>query len=172
MAGFRALRYALALWPLYFATACVSEPPLVECTGSVVTTVENSCEAGLWDVPLDIKIDGQVVGSIGVDRAPSGSFKFTNRPHELEVWVGKRQLTYEPMFCQAGEHQEFSLRLKHLGTILLDPTATIPCEGRACLTAVDRVATRNDTICLTYSHLIHPAVTPGDRLPGPEADRD
>jgi hypothetical protein len=159
MAGSRILRYVLALCTPCFLASCVRETPLVECTGSIVTTEQDSCEAGLWAIPLDVKIDGQIVGSIGIDRAPFGPFKYSNRQWEFQIWAGKRQLRNQQLRCELSEHREYSLQLRHMGDIRIDGVFQAPCEGRACLTAARETLTPAKTICVTDAYASLEAIT-------------
>lgn len=137
---------------------CVKNPPPVECTGSVVTTVQsNTCEAGRWDIPIDVKVDGQLVGSIGVDRAPFGPFKYSSRQRQIELWAGRRQLDNDTLRCKVGEHREFGFELRHIGGVPTYAGGRLPCEGRACLTS--EYETSTDHVCYTAPSLELRAIT-------------
>lgn len=157
MAGLRAIRYVMMSCLLFSLAGCARNPPLVECTGSVVTTVvSDSCEPGLWDVPIDVKVDGQLIGSIGIDRARFGPFKYSNRQRKLEFWAGLRQVDSDGLRCELGEHREFSFELRHIGSPTNAP-GPMPCEGRDCLAA--KYATQSRGTCITASFVNPRSIT-------------
>ena len=128
------LRILLVSCLLWCSTAVCRERPLVECTGLVVPTVKfDSCKPGSSAFPIDVKVDGQRIGSIGSNRAPLGPFKYSNRQRRLESWAGKKEIEYQLLTCAVGEQREFALDLMHLGmTHISEGSGETPCKGSDC----------------------------------------
>jgi hypothetical protein len=123
------------------AICCLSgcRSPL-ECTGKVVVKISSDqCDSRFWQVPLEVRLGGHVVGSIDPEikefRGISWSSHSRDQDRLLEVWVGKRRLGYREWLpsCELGTPEQEIDLTRFRGTVYAKQAVALPCEGTECL---------------------------------------
>jgi hypothetical protein len=121
-------------------SGCAGQRPPVECTGKIVVRISSDeCDSRLWQVPLEVRIGGHVVGNIDPEVKEFSGISWSSHSRDqdrfLEVWVGKRQLGFREWLprCELGTpEQEIDLTGFH-GAVYAKRPVPLPCEGTECL---------------------------------------
>jgi hypothetical protein len=132
----RELLYAVAICCL---SGCAGQQPPVECAGKIVLKISSdTCDARLWQIPLEVRLGGQVVGSIDPEVKEFTGISWSSRSRDpdriLEVWIGKRQLGFPERLprCEPGTpEQKIDLTGFH-GAVYANKPVSLPCEGTEC----------------------------------------
>jgi hypothetical protein len=108
------------------------------CTGTVTSQVTSWCEPELWQVPIEVKLDGKMVAQIPPGSSSSGPFDYTNRQQRVELWVGERRLGWRPAACwlRLPEETQHEFILRGYSASFGAPKGfEAECLGTECYTA-------------------------------------
>ena len=136
--------------------ACRSQPE----TSSVQINIEidDWCDEALWQVPLDVRVDGRVITSIEASAKSTGILKVTpaRYPSKIDVVVGKRVLADNSLYRpkspnEAPEQLYLQSIVAHAAPPGLFPVG-FPCQGKECLS---QPLTSEKRSCTSEFHLRH-----------------